>query len=90
MIKKIEEFSEAHSRLVCSPILLITGAVGAFGAVLKATPIGGISDVIGLRLVWYPLSIYVAAALKSAQGSSTVALVATFGFGCAYVGDALV
>jgi len=62
------------------PIVLITGAGGAFGAVLKATPLtglitesfGGAIDSIPLILV---LSYFIAALLKTSQGSSTSALV---------------
>ncbi len=61
-----------------APILLITGAGGAFGAILKETNIG---ETIGNLLAGYQLGIFlpfiVAAAFKTAQGSSTVALVAT-------------
>lgn len=59
-------------------IIMITGAGGAFGAILKATPIG---DYLGQTLATYHLGIFlpfiIAAALKSAQGSSTVALITT-------------
>jgi GntP family gluconate:H+ symporter len=59
-------------------ILLVTGAGGALGAVLKATKIG---DYLGQSLSGWNLGIFlpfiVAAALKTAQGSSTVALVTT-------------
>lgn len=65
-----------------APILLITGAGGAFGAVIKNT---GIADVIqgwsmgdmfsGAMFLLIPFLI--AAALKTAQGSSTAALVIT-------------
>ncbi len=59
-------------------IIMITGAGGAFGTVLKSTPIG---DYLGSSLSTLSLGILVpfiiAAALKSAQGSSTVALVTT-------------
>lgn len=59
-------------------ILIITGAGGAFGAMLKATHIG---DSLGEMLAGYNLGIFlpfiIAAALKTAQGSSTVSLVAT-------------
>ncbi len=59
-------------------ILIITGAGGAFGAMLKATHIG---DYLGEVLSAYNLGIFlpfiIAAALKTAQGSSTVSLVAT-------------
>ena len=61
-----------------APILLITGAGGAFGAVLQATPLG---DYLGRALSSLSAGIFlpfiVAAALKTAQGSSTVALVTT-------------
>ncbi|VDN47550.1 Predicted D-glycerate permease [Petrocella atlantisensis] len=59
-------------------IIMITGAGGAFGEVLKATPIG---DYLGTSLSTLSIGILVpfiiAAALKTAQGSSTVALVTT-------------
>lgn len=44
---KIKEFSERISQglVVAAPILLITGAGGAFGAVLKATEIGTFWEV---------------------------------------------
>jgi gluconate:H+ symporter, GntP family len=61
-----------------APILLITGAGGAFGAIIKATPVG---TYLGERLSDLGIGIFVpfviAAALKTAQGSSTVALVTT-------------
>jgi GntP family gluconate:H+ symporter len=61
-----------------SIIIMVTGAGGALGAVLKATPIG---DYLGSTLTTFHLGIFlpfiIAAALKSAQGSSTVALVTT-------------
>lgn len=59
-------------------ILIITGAGGALGAVLKAS---GIGDYLGAILQTLSLGIFVpfiiAAALKTAQGSSTTALVVT-------------
>ncbi|UFT98664.1 GntP family permease [Radiobacillus kanasensis] len=65
-----------------APILLITGAGGAFGSVIKATPVAefiqGFADsgiVGGALFVFIPFLI--AAALKTAQGSSTAALVIT-------------
>ncbi|WP_115717544.1 GntP family permease [Gallaecimonas mangrovi] len=77
---KAQEFSDAIAAGIKSaaPILLITGAGGAFGAVLKASPLG---DYLGDTLsalgigIWMPF--IVSAALKTAQGSSTVALVTT-------------
>lgn len=61
-------------------ILVITGAGGAFGRVLQAS---GIADVLGQGLssaglgIWLPFAI--AAAIKTAQGSSTVAIITTAG-----------
>jgi GntP family gluconate:H+ symporter len=61
-----------------APILLITGAGGAFGTILKEAQIG---DTLGNLLAGYQLGIFlpfiIAAAFKTAQGSSTVALIAT-------------
>ena len=77
---KISAFSDRISEGLVSaaPILLITGAGGAFGAVLKATAIG---EYLGASLSALGIGIFmpfvVSAALKSAQGSSTVALVTT-------------
>lgn len=65
-----------------APILLITGAGGAFGSVIKATPVadfiqrfGDNAFFTGAMFVFIPFII--AAALKTAQGSSTAALVIT-------------
>jgi GntP family gluconate:H+ symporter len=59
-------------------IILITGAGGAFGAVLRAT---GIGDIIGEIFSGYNLGLFlpflIAAILKSAQGSSTVSIITT-------------
>ncbi|HEX73005.1 MAG TPA: GntP family permease [Candidatus Hydrogenedentes bacterium] len=64
-----------------APIIVITGAGGAFGKVLQES---GIADVIGSGLtgyegigVWLPL--FIAAGIKTAQGSSTVAMITTAG-----------
>ncbi len=59
-----------------SSIVLITGAGGIFGAILQNS---GIAEVLGSTLTEYNLGIFLpfmlAAALKTAQGSSTVALI---------------
>jgi len=59
-------------------IILITGAGGSFGYVLRAT---GIGDYIGSTLSSYHLGLLlpflIAALLKTAQGSSTVAIITT-------------
>lgn len=83
LLKSEDKRKELHDRvaeglMASAPILLITGAGGAFGAVLKATPLG---DYLGSTLSSLGIGLFmpfvVAAALKSAQGSSTVALVTT-------------
>ena len=57
-------------------IVLITGAGGIFGSILQNS---GIAEVLGTVLTDYNLGIFLpfilAAALKTAQGSSTVALI---------------
>ncbi|MDP6416005.1 MAG: GntP family permease, partial [Gammaproteobacteria bacterium] len=59
-------------------IILITGAGGAFGNILRATDI---SDTISGSMVSWELGIIlpflIAAVLKTAQGSSTVAIITT-------------
>ncbi|RDI41876.1 GntP family permease [Falsibacillus pallidus] len=65
-----------------APILLITGAGGAFGGVIKATPIadtiqGWASADIFTGAMFLLVPFLIAAALKTAQGSSTAALVIT-------------
>jgi GntP family gluconate:H+ symporter len=61
-----------------STILLITGAGGIFGTILQQS---GIADVLSSSLsslnlgIWLPFLL--AAAIKTAQGSSTVALITT-------------
>ena len=65
-----------------APILLITGAGGAFGAVLSATKLSGLiqglaeGGLFGGPFVLV-LPFLIAAAMKTAQGSSTAALVLT-------------
>ena len=64
--------------VLSSPILLITGAGGAFGAMLQATALG---TYLSEFLLAYNLGLLapfvIAAGFKSAQGSTTVAIVAT-------------
>jgi gluconate:H+ symporter, GntP family len=60
------------------PIIAITGAGGSFGYMLRVTPIG---DYLGNSLTEWDLGIFLpfilAAALKTAQGSSTVSVITT-------------
>ncbi len=66
--------------LAAATIIIITGAGGAFGKVLQNS---GIADVIGDTMaganlgIWLPFLI--AAGIKTAQGSSTVAIITTAG-----------
>jgi GntP family gluconate:H+ symporter len=61
-----------------SIILLITGAGGAFGKILQNS---GIATLLSEMLSTWPLGLWlpfiIAAAIKSAQGSSTVAMITT-------------
>ncbi len=61
-----------------APIIMITAAGGSLGALLSATKIG---DYLGTSLSQFHLGIFlpfiIAAALKTAQGSTTVALITT-------------
>src|SRR5690606_18977616 len=64
--------------VAAAPILLITGAGGAFGAVLAASGIGGyLGETLSALGVGIFMPYVVAAALKSAQGSTTVSLITT-------------
>jgi len=57
-------------------IILITGAGGAFGNILRATDIGDkIGTVLGNWNLGILLPFVIAAILKTAQGSSTVAII---------------
>lgn len=59
-------------------ILIITGSGGTLGAVLKASGIGAyLGDVLQTLSLGIFVPFIIAAALKSAQGSSTTALVVT-------------
>ncbi len=65
-----------------APILLITGAGGAFGSVLSATPIAGVLKGLAEGGLFsgpfvLVLPFFIAAGLKTTQGSSTAALVVT-------------
>ncbi len=62
----------------CAIVILVTGAGGAFGKVLQAS---AISDILGSTVSSLHLGVIlpflVAAAIKTAQGSSTVAIITT-------------
>ena len=59
-------------------IILVTGAGGAFGKVLQNSDMGNIiGNMIGESRLGLWLPFLIAAALKTAQGSSTVAIITT-------------
>lgn len=69
-------FSEAVEK--SGDILLIIGAGGAFGAIISTANLAElISGVEGVESVGLFLPFLIAAILKTAQGSSTVAIIAT-------------
>jgi GntP family gluconate:H+ symporter len=75
----IERFKWVSDGLLnCGSIILITGTGGAFGHILRATDF---SDSIGQYLIDWDIGIVlpflIAAFLKTAQGSSTVAIITT-------------
>ncbi|UYQ77434.1 GntP family permease [Glutamicibacter sp. JL.03c] len=78
--KKLSDFNDQMNEAVrtAAPILLITGAGAAFGAVLASSKLteflSGSLSGLGLGLA---VPFLIAAALKSAQGSSTVSMVTT-------------
>ncbi|WP_263053719.1 GntT/GntP/DsdX family permease [Defluviicoccus vanus] len=84
--KKLERMMLSDKGLVGNAILdaaiiiIITGAGGAFGKVLQNS---GIAAVVGQSLTNTPLGILlpfvIAAGIKTAQGSSTVAIITTAG-----------
>jgi len=67
-----------ESLLGAAIIIMITGAGGAFGMVLRNSPIADVlSDYLSQANLGIFLPFIIAAALKTAQGSSTVALITT-------------
>lgn len=69
-----------EAMVAASSIIFITCAGGAFGKILQASELG---NVLGRTLEQWPLGIWlpflIAAAIKTAQGSSTVAIMTTAG-----------
>lgn len=62
----------------CATIIMVTGAGGIFGAVLQQSGIAAtLGDLLTSSNLGILLPFLLAAALKSAQGSSTVALITT-------------
>jgi GntP family gluconate:H+ symporter len=84
LLVKKEDMSDAVSGWMgdgvknAALILAITGAGGAFGSILKASPMTAFigDSMSGMNLGIF-LPFLIAAALKTAQGSSTVAIITT-------------
>jgi len=70
-------------------IILITAAGGAFGAMIKLAgigeAIGGLSSRLGLSYIL--LAYFIAALMKTAQGSGTVSMITTTGMMASVIGD---
>jgi GntP family gluconate:H+ symporter len=71
-----------HALSGAGPIILITAAGGALGAILKATPLADefktmVEGQAMSTIVFFPVAYLLAAGLKSAQGSSTASLIIT-------------
>jgi len=77
---KIRQLSKhtASGIKAAAPVLLITGAGGALGEVLRVSDVGSLlSQSLAHASIGLFMPFMVAAALKTAQGSSTVAMVTT-------------
>lgn len=76
----VEKLIDSALGPVCA-IILITGAGGMFGGVLRASGIGdALSDALGdLGLPVIVAAYFISAALRVAQGSATVALITAAG-----------
>ncbi|MEA2063310.1 MAG: GntP family permease [Gemmatimonadota bacterium] len=62
----------------CAMVLAITAAGGAFGQVIRSSALSvALQEVLGAWQVGVLVPLVLAAAIKSAQGSSTVALITT-------------
>jgi len=81
--KNFEYINEIFSDSImkAGPILIITAAGGMFGLVIKST---GIGEAMGKLLAGTSLGLFIpfliAAVMKTAQGSSTVAIITTASF----------
>jgi GntP family gluconate:H+ symporter len=74
-----EVFSEAI--LKAGPILIITAAGGMFGLVIKSTGVGeGMGKILGGTNAGLLIPFLIAVVMKTAQGSSTVAIITTASF----------
>jgi gluconate:H+ symporter, GntP family len=81
--KTISEMNSLFSDAIikAGPILIITAAGGMFGMVIKST---GIGEILGKLLAGTSIGLlvpfFIAVVMKTAQGSSTVAIITTASF----------
>jgi GntP family gluconate:H+ symporter len=81
--KNIREMNSLFSEAIvkAGPILIITAAGGMFGMVIKTTGIGEImGEMLSGTSVGLLVPFLIAAVMKTAQGSSTVAIITTASF----------
>jgi GntP family gluconate:H+ symporter len=81
--KSIESFNSVFSEAIekAGPILIVTAAGGMFGMVIKATGIGEeMGKVFAGMGIGLLVPFLIAAILKTAQGSSTVAIITAASF----------
>jgi len=72
-------FSEAIEK--AGPILIVTAAGGMFGMVIKATGTGeAVGKILAGTSIGLVVPFLIAAIMKTAQGSSTVAIITTASF----------
>lgn len=88
---KFQELGGAlgHPLEIAGVIILITSAGGAFGAMIKHSGIGNAVEAAtaGMNVSYILLAWLIAAVMKIAQGSSTVALITTASIMSALIGD---
>lgn len=79
----VKSFSPSLQEAIYSAgiIILITASGGAFGAMLQQTGIGGWIATLTpeLKLGAIPLAFFIAAVVRTAQGSATVAMITAIG-----------
>ena len=82
-LKDVKKFTKFISESLMSAglIILITSAGGAFGQILQQTNIGAKIETIAsaYQVAILPLAFFLSAAVRTAQGSATVAMIAAIG-----------
>ena len=81
--KTMEEMNSVFSEAIvkAGPILIITAAGGMFGMVIKSTGVGEtLGNLLSGTSIGLLVPFLIAAVMKTAQGSSTVAIITTASF----------